>query len=92
MSAPWNFGDGPADPIADFKRAFRMLDEVPKPTADRFKIASKEALLEHVETRRGYVSPLDRMAGLPLVIDENVEPGWIEAWLDDECVDRIRIA
>lgn len=91
MSAPWDFSDAPGDPVADFKRVFRMLDEVPKPTADRFKIASKEALLEHVETR-GNASPLDRMAGLPLVIDENVEPGWIEAWLDGECVNRIRIA
>lgn len=73
------------------------MAEIPKPKADRIKTSAIEPLLEHVQARgydadrelaeRGWIAH-----GLPLFVDETVEPGWIEVWLRDELVDRFRIA
>ena len=96
MTDPWTFTNPPGDPLADLKNARRALDQIPKPTCDRFKVSSRELVDEHLDVR-GYQPVWGALAGaplfgIPLVVDETVEPGWIEAWLGDECVDRIGIA
>jgi hypothetical protein len=88
MSDPWDFSNPPGDPVADIKRAWKEASDIPKPTCDRFKVSSMELLQEHVEwgptnARSLAASPvaLPFVAGMPIVVDDTVEAGWIEAWL-----------
>ena len=88
------------DPHDDLRRQFREIQaSIPRGGPKRVYTASLEPLLEHVEARSGRRALPYRdqaipahLTGLPLILDETVEPGWLELRQGDTVVDRVRIA
>lgn len=57
-----------------------------EPRYDHFKVCSLEMFttVPRVENP----SPLASVLGFPVVVDEKVEPGWVEMWKGDELIER----
>jgi hypothetical protein len=90
-----DFGAPPSlDPVDDITEGFKKFLAVPAPKLDRVLVHDKD-ILETIPLAP-VPSPLEPFAnamllGVPVLVDPNVPPGCIEAWLDGRLVKRYRL-